>query len=210
MGQKNKQYVEIERPEIISLYNKSMGGVDKIDELISTYRTFINSKKWTLRLITHAFDMVVANCWLQYLEDANLLNVQKNKTLDLLHFRLQLATLFIYYGKSATPKKKGRPLNNASPSTSGLNLSRNSDSEVSRQKVNRTDSGIPSDAIRYDTIDHIPAVDRLKNPTKCKNPECSRKHRTHTFCEKCDVHLCLSSDRNCFIRKNKEIINYII
>jgi len=109
-----------------------------------------------------------------------------------------LANELIYCGKSATPKRKGRPLNNTSPSTSELNLSRSSDSELSRQKVNRTDSGIPSDAIRYDTIDHIPAVDRLKNPTKCKHPECSRKHRTHTFCEKCDVHLCLSSDRNCF------------
>lgn len=41
---KNKLYVEIERPEIITLYNKSMGGVDKIDQLISTYRTFIKSK----------------------------------------------------------------------------------------------------------------------------------------------------------------------
>ncbi|XP_060845829.1 piggyBac transposable element-derived protein 3-like [Rhopalosiphum padi] len=194
---KNKQYAEIERPEIISLYNKSMGGVDKIDQLIITYRTFIKSKKWTLRLITNAFDMVVANCWLQYLEDANLLKVQKNKTLELLHFRLQLVNELIYCGKSATPKRKGRLLNNASPK-SGQNLSRSSDSEVTRQKLNRTDSAIPSDAIRYDTIDHIPAVDRLKNPTKCKNPECSIKHRTHTFCEKCDVHLCLSSDRNCF------------
>lgn len=55
-----------------------MGGVDKIDQIISTYRTFIKSKKWTLRLITQAFDMVVANCWLQYLEDTKLLKVQKN------------------------------------------------------------------------------------------------------------------------------------
>jgi len=103
---KTKQYVEIERLEIISLYNKSIGGVDKIDQLISTYRTFIKSKKSTLRLITHAFDMVVANCWLQYLEDANLLKVQKNKTLDLLYFSLQLANELICCGKSATPKRK--------------------------------------------------------------------------------------------------------
>ena len=61
---KNKLYVEIERPEVINLYNKSMGGVDKIDQLISTYRTFIKSKKWTLRLIVHAFDLVVANFWI--------------------------------------------------------------------------------------------------------------------------------------------------
>lgn len=133
--------------------------------------------------------------------------------MDSLYFCSQLANELICCGKSATPKRKGRRLNNALPSTSGPNLSRSSDSEVSRQKLNRTDSGILFDAIRYDTIDHIPAVDRLKNLTKCKNLECSRKHRTHTFCEKCDVHLCLSSDRNCFKEfhiKNKDIINYII
>lgn len=68
--------------------------------------------------------MVEANCWLKYLEVAHLLKIQKNKTLDLLHFRLQLPNELIYCGKSATPKRKGRPLNNTSPSKSGLNLSR--------------------------------------------------------------------------------------
>lgn len=35
MGQKNKIYDSVERPEVIQLYNKSMGGVDKIDQLIA-------------------------------------------------------------------------------------------------------------------------------------------------------------------------------
>lgn len=83
-----------------------MGGVDKIDQLISTYRTFIKSKKWTLRLIVHAFDLVVANGWIQYVKDAKYLNIQNNKTLDLLHFRLQLANEIINCRKLTTQKEK--------------------------------------------------------------------------------------------------------
>lgn len=37
----NKKYVEGELPEIISLYNSNMGGVDKFDQLISYYRIFV-------------------------------------------------------------------------------------------------------------------------------------------------------------------------
>lgn len=59
-----KNYEEIERPEIVQLYNKSMGGVDKMDQLISSYRTFIRSNKWTLRMVCHVFDVAVANSWL--------------------------------------------------------------------------------------------------------------------------------------------------
>ncbi|KAL4120566.1 hypothetical protein QTP88_013236 [Uroleucon formosanum] len=41
---KEKCSVIIECPEIINLYNKNMGGVDKHDQLVSYYRTFIKSK----------------------------------------------------------------------------------------------------------------------------------------------------------------------
>ncbi|KAJ8933672.1 hypothetical protein NQ314_013884 [Rhamnusium bicolor] len=42
-----KKYVEIERPEVIRVYNQHIEGVDKIDFLITIYRTFIRSKNWT-------------------------------------------------------------------------------------------------------------------------------------------------------------------
>lgn len=38
---KEKRYVQIERPEIVRLYNKSMGGMDKMDQMVSYYRIFI-------------------------------------------------------------------------------------------------------------------------------------------------------------------------
>ncbi|KAE9524120.1 hypothetical protein AGLY_015485 [Aphis glycines] len=90
---KLKMYVNIERPEIITAYNTSMGGVDKVDQLISYYRTFIRSKKWTLRMTVHAFDLIVINCWIQYKKDADHYNVNKNKRKDLLHFRMALAEI---------------------------------------------------------------------------------------------------------------------
>lgn len=42
---KEKHYIEVDRPEIIRRYNKSMGGVDKQDMLTSIFRTFLKSKK---------------------------------------------------------------------------------------------------------------------------------------------------------------------
>lgn len=74
-NKKNKNYEEVERPEVIRLYNTSMGGVDKMDQLISLYRSFIRSKKWTLRMVCHVFDVAVANSWLQYKKDAERLKV---------------------------------------------------------------------------------------------------------------------------------------
>lgn len=58
---KNKLYIDVKRPEIIQKYNKNMGGVDNLDFLLKIYRTFIKSKKWTLRIMTHCIDMALAN-----------------------------------------------------------------------------------------------------------------------------------------------------
>jgi hypothetical protein len=35
---KEKKFVDVQLPEVISLYNKSMGGVDLFDQYISYYR----------------------------------------------------------------------------------------------------------------------------------------------------------------------------
>eukprot|EP00102_Acyrthosiphon_pisum_P021760 XP_016658970.1 PREDICTED: piggyBac transposable element-derived protein 3-like isoform X2 [Acyrthosiphon pisum] len=69
MIKKKKKYILINRPEIVKLYNQSMGGVDKHDQLVSYFRTFIKSRKWTLRMVTHAFDMATVNSWLEYKMD---------------------------------------------------------------------------------------------------------------------------------------------
>lgn len=47
--QKKGSFVKIEHPEVVLGYNLAMGGVDKLDQLISLYRRDIRSRKWTLR-----------------------------------------------------------------------------------------------------------------------------------------------------------------
>ena len=106
---KTKQYLDIEQPEVIKMYNKSMGGVDKIDQLIAYYRIFIKSKKWTLRMMFHAIDMACCNSWLEYLKDCDKFKIKKKDRMDLLNFKLRLADNLINLGNSVVTKSRGRP-----------------------------------------------------------------------------------------------------
>lgn len=87
---KNWQFIDVERPDIVGLYNKSMGGVDVHDQLVSFYRIFIKSRKWTFRIVVHSFDMAAVNSWLEYRRDALDHGLAKNGTMDLLEFRKRL------------------------------------------------------------------------------------------------------------------------
>ena len=103
---------KVRRPEIVQHYHAAMRGVDKLDMLISLYRIYIKSRKWTLRMITHALDIAVANSWLEYRRDAERLDVAKKDILDLLHFRLQVTDCLIrkYKPVQIAGKKRGRPI----------------------------------------------------------------------------------------------------
>src|SRR6218665_576886 len=95
------------RREIVHQYNRSMGGVDKLDQLISLYRTFIKSRKWTLRMICHGMDLAVVNSWLEYMQDAARSGMHEKDMDDLLEFRLRFADSLVLTNKPA--QKRGRP-----------------------------------------------------------------------------------------------------
>lgn len=103
---KEKKYITLERPEIIKLYNKSMGGVDLHDQLVSYFRIFIRSRKWTLRMVTHSFDMALTNSWMEYRNDAIQCNIKEK--MDLLLFKQQVAKTLVILGKAQTytPERK--------------------------------------------------------------------------------------------------------
>lgn len=50
---KQKEFLCVKRPNIVGVYNKSMGGVDLLDSLIALYRIKIRSKKWYHRIFFH-------------------------------------------------------------------------------------------------------------------------------------------------------------
>ena len=103
-----KKYVQIPCPSSILEYNKSMGGVDKLDFLLSLYRIHIKSKKWTLRVIFHFIDLAVVTCWLQYMSDCNSISIPMRERFSLLDFRLHISESMIKHGTNPLSKKKGR------------------------------------------------------------------------------------------------------
>jgi len=193
---KNKEFVHIERPEVIKLYNKSMGGVDKHDQLVSYYRMHMKSKKWTLRMIFHAFDMAVANCWLEYINDANVLKIPKNRQLALLDFKSNLAEELILVGRPTPPRKRGRP-SSASPSVSNVDIY-----DIS-PKCAKSLEFRPLLAVSQDQTSHYPKYDGKKEATRCKENKCTGK--THVVCRKCNIHLCFTPKKDCFYNFHNKI-----
>ena len=57
---------KIDCPAQIMMYNKNMGGVDKMDSLISFYCMFFRSKKLYHRVFFHYIDICIVNAWLLY------------------------------------------------------------------------------------------------------------------------------------------------
>lgn len=176
-----KRFIEVERPEIVKKYNHAMGGVDLLDQLMSYYRTFIKSKKWTLRMIFHASDLAVVQAYREYETDNELLGIPKAKRLTLLQFRTHLAQSLVLRNKFAAPKR-GRPSSCSSP--------------LPVIVPKRPGELRPPTEIARDGVGHLPAHD-VGSGTRCKFPGCKGKSRIK--CIKCKVHLCLTKDKNCFL-----------
>ena len=176
---KQRKKIDVECPNIIKLYNKSMGGVDLADCLIELYRINIRSKKYYFRLIFHMIDMVIVNSWLLYKRDAISLKLPKSEILALAPFKLKVANCLMKENKAFVGAKRGRP----SPPMK--------DAISKRRRPYQT---LPDQAIRFDNVGHWPEI---KDSRKmCKNPGCSGK--TNVYCSKCDISLCLNSSNNCF------------
>lgn len=55
----------------------------------------------------------------------------------------------------------------------------------------------PSSSVCHDKMNHVMLRDSDKSASRCKMIGCVNQY-THVFCKKCEVHLCFTSERNCF------------
>lgn len=85
---KKGEEIFIPRPNIVRLYNECMGGVDHLDQMLTYYRVFIKSRKWTFRVIMHFFDLAIVASWMQYSKYAR---ENGDSPKYLLEFKLEIA-----------------------------------------------------------------------------------------------------------------------
>ena len=178
------RYIQVPQPEVIRRYNTSMGGVDKVDHLMSLYRTFIRSRKWPLRLIFHMIDLAVTNSWMEYIRDCQSLSLGRRDKLDLVAFRKEVACALIQ-AHTSTLRSVGRPRES--------NVETEEQTTVGRK---RKISCKPVSDVRYDGYHHWPVNTGDKHAQRCKMDGC--KLKTTTRCQKCNVELCFRGERNCF------------
>ena len=177
----NKRYIEINCPTVVHEYNKNMGGVDLSDMLIALYRTQIKIKRWYLKVLFHCVDIAKVNAWLLYRRHCEQLGTPKRRQLSLLKFTIAIASALIH--SRTLVSGVGRPLKRKSSGGYGSNS----------KKVPTAPS--PIDDIRFDHVSHWPEY----KPDKRKCKLC-KIGQSRVYCIKCKVCLCLSNERNCFLK----------
>lgn len=76
--QKDGTRVDVKCPSIVADYNKHMGGVDRADQLRSTYGMIRRSRKWWHRLFWGFLDIAFVNAYIIY----NKMDFEKKTTLE--------------------------------------------------------------------------------------------------------------------------------
>lgn len=185
---KQRKYVDVPCPAIVKEYNQHMGGVDLFDMLMSLYRSDHKSTKWYKRIFLWALNLAVVNGWLLYRRHCNQKNIPQRNQSNLAKFTANIAEALIL-DKKLPPelsRKRGRP------SYSAVNNSDNN--KVSEgPKKRRVNFAISGSEARHDNFGHFPAHSQPKQRCKmCHN-------YVRIKCIKCNCHLCITKDKNCFL-----------
>ncbi|XP_066583280.1 piggyBac transposable element-derived protein 4-like [Prorops nasuta] len=82
-----------QKPEIITMYNLTKGGVDKVDEMIGKYSVARMCNRWSLRVFFHILDIAALNSYVIYLCNNPNMNTPRKHFLCSLGFSLINKTL---------------------------------------------------------------------------------------------------------------------
>lgn len=177
-SKKDGMFVNVDCPAAIVTYNKNMGGVDLFNQQMEAYRTWFKTKKWTLKVILHFLDLAVVNSWFQYKNECLRQKKKKKEIMDLLEFRLNLSETLMSRPPTVRPHYES------------------SDEVEEVRKPQNWRNPLPARDKRTDGFDHFPNVDDLKTARKCRMENCPSRSRVR--CEKCNIYLCLTKEKNCF------------
>lgn len=177
-SKKDREYIQIPRPNLIDKYNANMGGVDFLDRMMSYYRMSHRSRKWTVRTIMHMMDFAVAAGWIMYRRQMVAMETPRNKIMDILDFKISIKNELIY--RVPVPEKTDP----------------DSDFEP-RPKKSRARVQQPPAALRLNQVGHLPEIPTPATKNRCRYPGC-KSNVARIRCVKCNVFLCVNEERNCF------------
>lgn len=175
---KTKTHVQINCPEVVKFYNEHMGGVDLMDSHLGRFAITLKCRKWYFRLYYHLMDLSMINAWVLYKTIMKLKNPEANVMCQK-KFRIEVIECLCRMGKS-TPKR-GRPSQDIQP-------------ELVKRQKRAPKLVLPPKDVRTDSFEHWPHYSEKRN--RCKFPGCGGY--SFISCFKCQVHLCLNKDRDCF------------
>jgi hypothetical protein len=99
-----------QKPASVVLYNKTMGGVDYIDQILSPYKADRKTKRWYKKFFFHLIDLAVYNSFVLY---KNLNPTTARKRVVYRDFLQALITEIL--AKNKVERKIGRPLRTLNP-----------------------------------------------------------------------------------------------
>lgn len=165
--------IDVPCPKSVHIYNQSMGGVDLSDMFMALYSVPTKARRWYFSLLGYVLELALTNGWLAYKRDCVLLGIPQSLKSSK-EFRLQVSEAL----KVPQLHAKGRP---------------SLDNSLKKKIVKRPMVSRPSDKLRTDDKNHWP-----EKTTKGRCRYCSSSIRLK--CSKCDVRLCITHERNCFVQ----------
>jgi hypothetical protein len=165
-SKKDNSYINIPCPNLITAYNKSMGGVDRCDMMLALYRMKMKGRKWYKRLFFHFVDLAVINAW-------TILRQTNSPQLKLVNFKMEVAVALIKGGLLLHPMaaaRLSRGIRGAAGDVSGGGDADDEEEEGDQSAGSRVHdpqaAGRVNKVVRYDSM-YVTSRGRLRS---CPRP----------------------------------------
>lgn len=185
---KEKQFLEVTRPAIVTEYNRFMGGIDLLNMCSGLYRFPIRSHRWYLYVFYHTLRMALVNAWFVYKRFHEIEGTPKNQVMKLRTFQAVCA-------QSLTTAGRGKKRARGRPTAEEQEVLALQSPPCKRRSV------APVIDSQKDEYNHFPVYDAKRQ--RCKLCPRATSMFSHVKCLKCNVYLCLNKDRNCFLLYHK-------
>ena len=83
-SKKDRAHIQVTRPHLVKQCNTNMAGVDMLDRVLCKYAMRGRTRKWTVRVMHHFVDFVIAACWIEYRTAAKENGLEKEAYLAIL------------------------------------------------------------------------------------------------------------------------------